>query len=56
MKSTAKVREMWTEGIPAKIRLEVWYRAIGNKTVVTFDLFNIMAERGHKLSDLLSKH
>ena len=56
MKSTAKVRELWTEGIPPKIRSEVWYRAIGNKSIVTNDLFNIMAERGRKLCDLLTKH
>lgn len=53
---TAKVRELWTEGIPSKIRSEVWYRAVGNKIIVTKNLFNIMAERGSKLSDLLSKH
>lgn len=56
MKTTARVRELWTEGIPAKVRNEVWYRAIGNKSIVTVDLFNIMAERGRKLADLLRKH
>lgn len=56
MKSTAKVRDLWTEGIPSKIRKEVWPRAIGNKILVTTDLFNIMAERGRKLSELLAKH
>jgi len=56
MKSTAKVRELWTEGIPQKIRGEVWPKAIGNKSLVTADLFNIMAERGRKLSELLAKH
>ena len=55
MKSTAKVREIWTEGIPPKIRKVVWHKAIGNKSIVTPDLFSIMAERGRKLSDLLSK-
>ena len=56
LKSTARVRELWTEGIPKRIRSTVWYRAVGNKSVVTKDLFNIMAERGRKLSDLLLKH
>ena len=56
LKSTAKVRELWTEGIPKRIRNIVWYRAVGNKSVVTKDLFNIMAERGRKLSELLLKH
>ena len=56
MKTTTKVRDLWTEGIPPMIRKEVWYRAIGNKSVVTVDLFNIMADRGRKLSDLLRKH
>ena len=56
LKSTARVRELWVEGIPRRIRSIVWYRAIGNKSVVTKDLFNIMAERGRKLSELLKKH
>lgn len=56
MKSTSKVRDMWTEGIPPKIRSEVWYKAIGNKSIVTPDLFNIMADRGRKLAELLKKH
>jgi hypothetical protein len=56
LKSTARVRELWTEGIPKRIRNVVWYRAVGNKSVVTKDLFNIMAERGRKLSELLLKH
>ena len=56
MKSTTRVRELWTEGIPGKIRAEVWHRAIGNKSVVSPDLFNIMAERGRKLSELLQKY
>jgi hypothetical protein len=56
MKTTARVRELWTEGIPPKVRNEVWFRAIGNKSIVTVDLFNIMAERGRKLADLLRKH
>lgn len=55
LKSTARVRELWTEGIPKKIRSIVWYRAVGNKSVVSKDLFSIMAERGRKLSELLFK-
>ena len=46
---------MWTEGIPKRVRSVVWYRAVGNKSVVTKDLFNVMAERGRKLSELLHK-
>lgn len=56
LKSTARVRELWTAGIPKKIRSIVWYRAVGNKSVVTKDLFSIMAERGRKLSELLFKY
>lgn len=56
MKSTSKCRELWTEGIPKRIRAIVWYRAIGNKSVISKSLFNIMAERGRKLSELLDKH
>lgn len=55
-KSTARAREVWTEGIPPKVRLTVWKRAVGNKIMITKDLFNIMAERGKKLSDLLNRH
>ena len=55
MKSTARVRELWTEGIPKKIRKIVWFRAVGNKLIITKDLFNIMAERGRKLNELLKK-
>lgn len=49
------MRELWTEGIPKRVRSVVWYRAVGNKSVVTKDLFNVMAERGRKLSELLHK-
>ena len=56
MKTTAKVRDLWTEGIPPKVRTSVWFKAIGNKSIITNNLFSIMAERGKKLSDLLLKH
>ena len=56
LKSTARVRELWTEGIPKRIRKIIWFRAVGNKSIITKDLFNIMAERGRKLRDLLKKY
>ena len=56
LKSTARVRDLWTQGVPTRIRSIVWYRAIGNKSVITKDLYGIMAERGRKLSELLKKH
>jgi hypothetical protein len=55
-KTTARAREAWTEGIPPKIRQTVWFRAVGNKILITRDLFSIMAERGRKLSELLQRH
>ena len=55
LKSTFRVRELWIAGIPRRIRAFVWYRAIGNKSVITKDLFNIMAERGRKINELLEK-
>ena len=33
----------------------MWYKAIGNKSVITKDLFNIMAERGRNMYELLEK-
>jgi len=56
LKTTTRTREVWTEGIPPKIRQIVWYRAVGNKIMVTKDLFTIMAERGRKLGELLLVH
>jgi hypothetical protein len=55
LKSTVLVRELWTAGIPGRIRAFVWYKAIGNKSAITKDLFNIMAERGRKMHELLEK-
>jgi len=56
LKSTSRARDIWTEGIPPLIRKIVWYRAVGNRIMVTKDLFHIMADRGRKLGDLLSHH
>ena len=48
-KTKSRVREMWKEGIPRSIRGKVWFLAFGNRSAITDDLFNIMAERGAKL-------
>lgn len=56
VKRTKRVREMWTEGLPRSIRGKVWFLAFGNRSAITRDLFNIMAERGQKLKALLKEH
>ena len=56
VKRSKRVREMWTEGLPRTIRGKVWFLAFGNRSAITRDLFNIMAERGHKLKSLLKEH
>ena len=50
---TRKVRELWSEGLPRSLRGRVWFLAFGNRSAITKDLFNIMAERGAKLKGLL---
>ena len=47
---------MWKEGIPRSIRGKVWFLAFGNRSAITDDLFNIMAERGAKLKVLLKEN
>jgi hypothetical protein len=51
-----RVKEMWTEGIPRSIRGKVWFLAFGNRSAITDDLFNIMADRGAKLKMLLKEN
>ena len=55
VKRTKRVREMWAEGLPRTIRGKVWFLAFGNRSAITRDLFNIMAERGAKLKGLLKQ-
>ena len=47
---------MWIEGIPRSIRGKVWFLAFGNRIAITDDLFNIMADRGEKLKELLKQN
>lgn len=47
---------MWIEGMPEEIRGKVWYLAFGNRSAITKDLFEIMAQRGNKLKILLKQH
>jgi hypothetical protein len=56
LKTTARTREVWTEGIPSKIRKIIWLVAVGNKIMITKDLFSLMADRGRKLTELLERH
>lgn len=55
-KSKMRVREMWSDGIPRSIRGKVWFLAFGNRSAITDDLFNIMADRGAKLKLLLKEN
>ena len=56
VKRTKRVREMWIEGLPESIRGKIWFLAFGNRSAITKDLFEIMAERGKTLSELLKQH
>lgn len=56
LKRSKRVRELWIEGLPPSIRGKVWFLAFGNRSAITRDLFNIMAERGSKLKVLLKEH
>ena len=56
VKRTKRVREMWIEGLPEQLRGKVWFLAFGNRSAITKDLYEIMAERGQTLANLLKKH
>jgi hypothetical protein len=56
VKRTKRVREMWIEGLPETLRGKIWFLAFGNRSAITKDLFEIMAERGKTLSELLKQH
>jgi hypothetical protein len=47
---------MWIEGMPTEVRGKVWFLAFGNRSAITRDLFEIMAERGATLKTLLRQH
>jgi hypothetical protein len=55
VKRSKRVREMWIEGLPLEIRGKVWFQAFGNRSAITRELFEIMAERGNVLKNLLKK-
>lgn len=46
IKRTKRVREVWIEGLPPVIRGKVWYFAFGNRSAISKELYNIMAEKG----------
>ena len=49
VKRTKRVREMWVDELPEEIRGKVWFLAFGNRSAITKNLFDIMAERGATL-------
>jgi len=53
VKRSKRVREMWIDGLPDVIRGRVWFMAFGNRSAITRELFDIMAERGSTLKNLL---
>jgi len=53
VKRSKRVREMWMDGVPDVIRGRVWFMAFGNRSAITRELFEIMAERGSTLKNLL---
>ena len=56
VKNTKRVRELWVDGLPKIVRGRAWSLACGNECVVTRELFEIMAERGRNLRNLLKDH
>ena len=46
LKRTKRVRELWIEGLPPVVKGKVWYIAFGNRSSISKDLYNIMAEKG----------
>jgi hypothetical protein len=47
---------MWVEGMPEQVRGKVWFLAFGNRSAITKDLFEMMAERGANLKYYLRTH
>ena len=56
VKRSKRVREMWIDGLPDVIRGRVWLMVFGNRSAITRELFDIMAERGSTLKNLLKQH
>ena len=56
VKRSKRVRELWIDGLPDVIRGRVWFMAFGNRSAITRELFDIMAERGSTLKNLLKQH
>ena len=54
-----KSRRSGSERCGCKVSLGqsgVWFLAFGNRSAITDDLFNIMADRGEKLKELLKQN
>jgi hypothetical protein len=54
-KEENELRQLWIQGIPEKIRAKVWVRVTGNNNSLTESLFEIMANRGRKLRNVLKE-
>lgn len=55
VRKESRVAALWREGIPPAVRGKVWMLAIGNKTCITPELFNICTQKARKIRDLLNK-
>lgn len=50
-----RVKDCWTQGLPAQVRGKAWFLAVGNGSAITRELFELMAERGVVLRELLKE-
>ncbi|KAJ9457435.1 Drainin [Diplonema papillatum] len=49
LRDARKTQRMWAQGVPSKVRAELWHRAIGNSLQITEDLYNILRVRGEQV-------
>ncbi|CAB3400504.1 unnamed protein product [Caenorhabditis bovis] len=47
MKDSKRCRELWWQGVPAKVRGEVWARQIGNEINITKELYEGLIEQAY---------
>lgn len=51
----SRVIALWREGIPSAVRGKVWMLAIGNKSSITLELFNICTQKAKTIKNILTK-
>eukprot|EP01059_Diplonema_ambulator_P028447 TRINITY_DN4723_c0_g1_i2.p1 TRINITY_DN4723_c0_g1~~TRINITY_DN4723_c0_g1_i2.p1 ORF type:complete len:347 (+),score=69.64 TRINITY_DN4723_c0_g1_i2:354-1394(+) len=55
VKDSKRVRKLWLEGVPEKVRADLWRLAIGNSLQITPDLYNIFRQRGVAVREAMRK-